>query len=108
MTPMSGTEPTNRSERKVKELISLLQITDEGKEKRFRDPDLGLEEAITKMKADAAAANGADFKAKQAAMKAMGQVDFHFTAPITREDFITERQYLSFNKRAGCLGLKVG
>ena len=38
----------------------------------FRDGDLGLEEAITKMKADAAAANGADFKAKQDAMRAIG------------------------------------
>ena len=38
----------------------------------FRDPDMGLEEAITKMKADAAAANGADFKAKQEAMRAIG------------------------------------
>ncbi|MDE6410062.1 MAG: hypothetical protein K2K81_07460, partial [Muribaculaceae bacterium] len=38
----------------------------------FRDSDLGLEEAITKMKADAAAANGADFKAKQDAMRAIG------------------------------------
>ena len=38
----------------------------------FRDPDLGLEEAITKMKAAAAAANGADFKAKQDAMRAIG------------------------------------
>ena len=45
---------------------------------------------------------------KQAAMKAMGEVDFCFTAPISREDFITERQYLSFKKRAACLGLKVG
>ncbi len=44
---------------------------------------------------------------RQAALKAMGKVDFHFTAPITREDFITERQYASFKKRAGCLGLKV-
>lgn len=44
---------------------------------------------------------------KQAALKAMGEVDFCFTAPVTREDFITERQYLSFKKRAGCLGLKV-
>ena len=38
----------------------------------FRDGDLGLEEAITKMKADAATANGADFKAKQDAMRAIG------------------------------------
>lgn len=44
---------------------------------------------------------------KQAALKAMKEVDFHFTAPITRADFITERQYLSFKKRAACLGLKV-
>lgn len=45
---------------------------------------------------------------RQAALKAMGKVDFHFTAPITREDFITQRQYISFKKRAECLGLKVG
>lgn len=44
---------------------------------------------------------------KQAALKAMKEVDFHFTAPVTRADFITERQYLSFKKRAACLGLKV-
>lgn len=43
---------------------------------------------------------------KQAALKAMKQVDFHFTGPITRKDFITEWQYLSFQKRARCLGLK--
>ncbi len=45
---------------------------------------------------------------RQAAQKAMEKVDFHFTAPITREDFITDRQYTSFQKRAGCLGLPVG
>lgn len=44
---------------------------------------------------------------KQAAQKAMGQVNFHFTEPITREDFITERQYKSFQARARCLGLKM-
>ena len=44
---------------------------------------------------------------RQAAVKAMKEVDFHFTQPIGREDFITERQYLSFKKRAACLGLKV-
>lgn len=38
----------------------------------FRDSDMGLEEAITKMKADAAAANGAGFTAKQDAMRAIG------------------------------------
>lgn len=45
---------------------------------------------------------------RQAALKAMREVDFRFTAPVTREDFITERQYLSFKKRAACLGLKMG
>lgn len=44
---------------------------------------------------------------RQAAVKAMEKVDFHFTAPITREDFITDRQYQSFRKRAECLGLKM-
>lgn len=44
---------------------------------------------------------------RQAAVKAMEKVDFHFTAPITREDFITDRQYQSFRKRADCLGLKM-
>ncbi len=44
---------------------------------------------------------------KQAARKAMDQVDFHFTAPVTREDFITQRQYASFKKRAEWLGLKM-
>lgn len=43
---------------------------------------------------------------KQAAKKAMDQVDLHFTAPITREDFITDRQYESFRKRAKYLGLR--
>lgn len=45
---------------------------------------------------------------RQAAQKAMEHVDFHFTAPIAREDFITERQYRSFRKRAEYLGLRVG
>ncbi len=44
---------------------------------------------------------------RQAAVKAMQKVDFHFTAPITRADFITERQYRSFRKRAEYLGLKM-
>lgn len=38
----------------------------------FRDGDLGLEEAITKMKADTAAATGAGFASKEAAMRAIG------------------------------------
>lgn len=44
---------------------------------------------------------------RQAAKMAMEKVDFHFTAPISREDFITQRQYESFRKRAEYLGLKV-
>lgn len=44
---------------------------------------------------------------KQAAMKAMENVDFHFYREFTREDFITERQYLSFMDRARDLGIKV-
>lgn len=48
-----------------------------------------------------------DITMKQAALKAMKEVDFHFTAPITREDFITERQYNSFRKRAEVLGLEM-
>ena len=44
---------------------------------------------------------------KQAAMKAMENVDFHFYREFTREDFITERQYLSFMDRANDLGIKV-
>lgn len=48
-----------------------------------------------------------DITMKQAALKAMKEVDFHFTAPITREDFITDRQYNSFRKRAEVLGLEM-
>lgn len=44
---------------------------------------------------------------KQAARTAMKEVDFHFTEPITREDFVTERQYKSFRERAKCLGLEM-
>lgn len=43
---------------------------------------------------------------RQAAKKAIQEVDFHFTAPITREDFITDRQYNSFMSRAKELGIK--
>ncbi len=48
-----------------------------------------------------------DMTLKQAAQKAMDKVDFHFTEPITREDFITERQYKSFQAKVKCLGLKI-
>lgn len=57
LTPMSGTEPTIRSQRKIKELVELLQIkSEESLEYRFRDGEidhiwddrsLGLEERIT-------------------------------------------------------------
>lgn len=44
---------------------------------------------------------------KQAAMYAIKKVDFHFYREFVREDFITERQYKMFMKRAGQLGIKV-
>ena len=40
-------------------------------------------------------------------MYARKKVDFHFTAPITRDLFITDRQYQSFQKKADILGIKV-
>lgn len=42
---------------------------------------------------------------KEAAMYAMKKVDFHFTSEITRSDFITDRQYEVFMKRANQLGI---
>lgn len=44
---------------------------------------------------------------KQAAQIAVKKVDFHFMAPVTREDFITDRQYKSFMARVKSLGLKM-
>lgn len=44
---------------------------------------------------------------REAAHHAMKKVDFHFTQEITREDFITERQYKEFMWRAKDLGIKV-
>ena len=41
------------------------------------------------------------------ALYAMKQVDFHFTAPITRDLFITDRQYKSFMSKAEELGVKI-
>lgn len=41
------------------------------------------------------------------ALYAMKQVDFHFTAPITRDLFITERHYKSFMSKAEELGIKI-
>lgn len=44
---------------------------------------------------------------KEAAMKAMKEVDFHFYRTPVREDFITERQYKTFLHRSKELGIKV-
>lgn len=44
---------------------------------------------------------------REAALKAMSNVDFYFTREITREDFLTERQYRSFSERAKELGIPV-
>ena len=44
---------------------------------------------------------------KEAAMKAMKEVDFHFYRVPVREDFITDRQYKTYMKRAEELGIKV-
>ena len=43
---------------------------------------------------------------KRNAMMAMKKVDFYFTKPITREMFLTSRQYEVFMKRASQLGIK--
>lgn len=42
---------------------------------------------------------------KESAMLAMKCCDFHFTADITRDDFLTDRQWESFRSRARILGL---
>lgn len=42
---------------------------------------------------------------KEAAMHAIQQVDFHFTEGITRDDFLTDRQYESFMRRAKQLSI---
>lgn len=47
-----------------------------------------------------------DITIREAAHKAMKNVDFHFIEEITREDFITERQYNEFIYRAKELGIK--
>ena len=72
LTPMSGTEPTIRSERKIKELISLLQVNEDNSSVRFRDGDMGLDEYVTKIKVDAAKASGDNLAARHDAMKAIG------------------------------------
>lgn len=72
LTPMSGTEPTIRSERKIKELISLLQVNEDNSSVRFRDGDMGLDEYVTKIKVEAAKASGDNLAARHDAMKAIG------------------------------------
>lgn len=47
-----------------------------------------------------------DMTIREAAHKAMQNVDFHFIEEIKREDFITERQYNEFIYRAKELGIK--
>jgi len=44
---------------------------------------------------------------KQAALEAMRHVDFHFTRELTREDFLTDRQYKSFMDRAKDLNIQI-
>lgn len=44
---------------------------------------------------------------KEAAKIAMRKVDFHFYREFTREDFLTDRQYHSFMKRASELGIQI-
>ena len=44
---------------------------------------------------------------KQAAMKAMENVDFHFYREPARSDFLTDRQYQSYMDRARDLGIKI-
>lgn len=44
---------------------------------------------------------------KQAAEQAMHKVDFYFYRDFTRDDFITDRQFQSFMRRANQLGIKV-
>lgn len=44
---------------------------------------------------------------REAARYAMGHTDFHFTDEITRQDFLTDRQYRSFMERAKDLGVKL-
>lgn len=47
-----------------------------------------------------------DMTIREAAHKAIQNVNFHFIEEITREDFITERQYTEFMYRAKELGIK--
>ncbi len=52
---------------------------------RFRDPGLGLEETITKMKTEAMNANTADYSAKVAAMRAIGGNLNHLRSAMARQ-----------------------
>ncbi|MCH5234455.1 MAG: hypothetical protein J1E16_04115 [Muribaculaceae bacterium] len=53
--------------------------------KRFRDPDMGLEETITKMKAEAMQANADNLQAKRDAMRAIGGNLNHLRSAMARQ-----------------------
>ncbi len=59
--------------------------TTEGEEMRFRDGDLGLEEYITKMKAEAMQANAGNLQAKRDAMRAIGGNLNHLRQAMARQ-----------------------
>lgn len=52
---------------------------------RFRDPDMGLEETITKMKAEAMQANADNLQAKRDAMRAIGGNLNHLRSAMARQ-----------------------
>ena len=52
---------------------------------RFRDPDMGLEETITKMKTEAMLANADNLKTKHDAMRAIGGNLSHLRQAMTRQ-----------------------
>lgn len=66
-------------------LERLLQIEDEKAVTRFRDPGLGLEETITKMKAEAMQANAGNLQAKRDAMRAIGGNLNHLRQAMARQ-----------------------
>ena len=66
-------------------LESLLQVKEEDIQYRYRDGGLGLEEAITKMKVEAAQANSDNLQAKRDAMKAIGGNLSHLRQAMARQ-----------------------
>jgi hypothetical protein len=47
------------------------------------------------------------YSIKEMALYAMKRTDFHFTKPILRKDFMTNKQYECFMDRANELGIKL-